>query len=91
MHVVNVKLEHNNALNPFTAHSLRCIKKISNGIAKNLPTWAALCEGLLSTDNWYMDLVDKHRLKVPKNDYDSIQLRMDNFFFIYQIWMRMDN
>ncbi|XP_008788240.2 protein FAR1-RELATED SEQUENCE 6-like isoform X1 [Phoenix dactylifera] len=92
LHLVEANLEHNHAVSPSTARFLRCYKKMSSGMTKDLAVRAAGHEDLLFGDKDCVNSIEGGRLKLGEGDDEAIhqffarmQTKNPNFFYLLDL------
>ncbi|KQK12169.1 protein FAR1-RELATED SEQUENCE 6 [Brachypodium distachyon] len=95
LHLTDVSLEHNHALNPSAARFLRCYKTLPSGMSKDLVVRAARGECLTSGgDTEVLMFDDWGRLKIREGDVQAIngffgemQAKQPNFFYVMDFYV----
>lgn len=93
LHLMDVNLEHNHALNPSAARFLRCYKTLPSGMSKDLVVRAARGECSTSGDIEIPIFDDWGRLKIGEDDVAAIngffadmQAKQANFFYLMDFY-----
>ncbi|KAM0849348.1 hypothetical protein ACQ4PT_053788 [Festuca glaucescens] len=94
LHLTDVSLEHNHALNPSSARFLRCYKTLPSGMSKDLVVRAARGEFSTSGDVEVPMFDDWGRLKIREGDVQAIngffaemQAKQTNFFYLMDFYV----
>lgn len=94
LHLTDVNLEHNHALNPSAARFLRCYKTLPSGMSKDLVVRAARGECSTSGDIEVPIFDDWGRLKIGEGDVEAIngffaemQAKQPNFFYVMDFYV----
>lgn len=92
LHLVEANLEHNHAVSPSTARFLRCYKKMSSGMTKDLAVRAAGHEDSLLGDKECVNSIEGGWLKLGDGDDEAIhqffarmQTKNPNFFYLLDL------
>ncbi|KAL6909538.1 hypothetical protein ACP4OV_001819 [Aristida adscensionis] len=94
LHLTDVNLEHNHALNPSAARFLRCYKTLPSGMSKDLVVRAARGEYSASGDSDVPIFDDWGRLKIGEADvvaindfFANMQAKQPNFFYVMDFYL----
>jgi hypothetical protein len=94
LHLTDVNLEHNHALNPSAARFLRCYKTLPSGMSKDLVVRAARGECVVSGETDVPIFDDWGRLKIGEADVTAInsffadmQTRQPNSFYVMDFYV----
>lgn len=94
LHLTDVGLEHNHALNPSAARFLRCYKTLPSGMSKDLVVRAARGECAVSGETDVPIFDDWGRLKIGEADVAAInsffadmQTRQPNSFYVMDFYV----
>lgn len=92
LHLMEVNLEHNHAVSPSTARFLKCYKRMSTGMAKDLVVRASRHENLSPDDKEFISYVEGGRLKLGRADDEALhqffaqmQAKNPNFFYLMDL------
>ncbi|KAL6638255.1 hypothetical protein ACP70R_025827 [Stipagrostis hirtigluma subsp. patula] len=94
LHLTDVNLEHNHALNPSAARFLRCYKTLPSGMSKDLVVRAARGECSASGDSEVPIFDDWGRLKIGEDDvvainnfFADMQVKQPNSFYVMDFYL----
>ncbi|KAJ6792004.1 protein FAR1-RELATED SEQUENCE 6-like isoform X3 [Iris pallida] len=92
LHLMEVNLEHNHAVSPSAARFLKCYKRMSTGMAKDLVVRASQHENLSPDDKEFISYVEGGRLKLGRADVEALhqffsqkQAKNPNFFYLMDL------